>query len=73
MRTKTGDYGVALLMYEIVISGDLDGAWVEPGGLKASHRAVAERKRAETEELCRGCREALRSMRGELASQEREG
>ena len=59
-------------MYEIVISGDLDGAWIEPGGLKASHRAVAERKRAETEELCRGCREALRSMRGELASQERE-
>ena len=52
---------MALLMYEIVISGDLDGAWIEPGGLKASHRAVAERKRAETEELCRGCREALRS------------
>ena len=72
MRTKTGDYGVALLMYEMVISGELDGAWIEPGGLKASHRSVAERKRAETEELCRGSREALRSMRGELASQERE-
>ena len=72
MRTKTGDYGVALLMYEMVISGELDSAWIEPGGLKASHRSVAERKRAETEELCRGSREALRSMRGELASQERE-
>ena len=33
---------------------------------------MAERKRAEAEELCRGSREALRSMRGELASQERE-
>ena len=72
MRTKTGDYGVALLLYEMVISGELDKAWIEPGGLKASHRSVAERKRAETAELCRGSREALCSMRGELASQERE-